>query len=440
MQPKVPMANKIIGLFMLMLFGFTLQAQTGIGTSTPHASAKLDVNASNKGFLPPRIGLSSTTDVTTIPSPATGLVIYNIATAGTSPDNVLPGYYYWNGSNWNNLVKKSNLPTMNGFVPNWAQSNASSVTKSAVGDIVVSQSITTSGKPVQIIATGDINPINVSSWVILQLYRDGTAIGKRIQAESSDINENIPYAINFIDSPASGTYTYSVKIYNIPAGHSFQFGESDGNHITLLELGTWSEGNISVSKGGTGSTGFTNGSVLYSNGSVLTQNNANLFWDNTNQRLGIGTSSPTQKLEVNGPFKVNGKITLSDASGNVAAKSSGFADAGVPVVLDDIQVQLATSGNRSLLIKTTGTSFTSIISAHGTHNGYTGTPRYTYFSDVTQTINSTFNYLGWQWNYTGGGDTAIYYMSDFTNLRFYRITLMIGMSYLGNMISIEKLV
>ncbi len=112
----------------------------------------------------------------------------------------------------------------------------------------------------------------------------------------------------------------------------------------------------------------------------------------------------------------------------------------VPVVLDDIQVQLATSGNRSLLIKTTGTSFTSIISAHGTHNGYTGTPLYTYFSDVTQTINSTFNYLGWQWNYTGGGDVAVYYMSDFTNLRFYRITLMIGFGYLGNMISIEKLV
>ena len=66
-------------------------AQTGIGTTTPHASAKLDVSATNKGFLPPRIALLSITDVATIASPATGLIIYNTATAGTTPNNVLPG-------------------------------------------------------------------------------------------------------------------------------------------------------------------------------------------------------------------------------------------------------------------------------------------------------------------------------------------------------------
>jgi hypothetical protein len=33
-------------------------------------------------------------------SAATGLLVYNTASAGTAPNNVVPGYYYWNGTIW----------------------------------------------------------------------------------------------------------------------------------------------------------------------------------------------------------------------------------------------------------------------------------------------------------------------------------------------------
>lgn len=73
----------------------------GIGASTTvSASAILDVNASNKGFLPPCVALTGSADVSTIASPATGLLVYNTATAGTKPNDVIPGYYYYNGTNW----------------------------------------------------------------------------------------------------------------------------------------------------------------------------------------------------------------------------------------------------------------------------------------------------------------------------------------------------
>lgn len=78
-------------------------AQTGIGTTTPNASAKLDVSATDKGFLPPRVALTATnafSPITGTSSAAAGLLIYNTATAGTAPTNVVPGYYYWNGSAW----------------------------------------------------------------------------------------------------------------------------------------------------------------------------------------------------------------------------------------------------------------------------------------------------------------------------------------------------
>ncbi len=73
-----------------------LSAQTGIGTTTPNASAKLDVYATNKGFLPPRVTLTSATDVATIPSPAEGLLVYN----NGNNSGLVAGYYYWNGANW----------------------------------------------------------------------------------------------------------------------------------------------------------------------------------------------------------------------------------------------------------------------------------------------------------------------------------------------------
>jgi len=82
------------------LFFTSISAQVGIGTSSPSSSAQLEVNSSSKGFLPPRIALTSVTDNSTVASPVAGLLIYNTATAGTSPNNVTPGFYYHNGSNW----------------------------------------------------------------------------------------------------------------------------------------------------------------------------------------------------------------------------------------------------------------------------------------------------------------------------------------------------
>jgi hypothetical protein len=49
---------------------------------------------------------------------------------------------------------------------------------------------------------------------------------------------------------------------------------------------------------------LTSGSVLFSNGTTIAQNNANLFWDDTNNRLGIGTASPAEKLHITGNLRL----------------------------------------------------------------------------------------------------------------------------------------
>lgn len=106
--------KKILFIFLASCALMKVNAQTGIGTTAPNASAKLDVTATNKGFLPPRVSLTSTTDVATIASPATGLIVYNTNTAGSAPNNVIPGYYYYNGSAWINLIGSSTSNTITG--------------------------------------------------------------------------------------------------------------------------------------------------------------------------------------------------------------------------------------------------------------------------------------------------------------------------------------
>lgn len=85
---------KLLTIVLLLLATCTF-AQTGIGTITPNASAKLDVYSDNKGFLPPRVTLTSATDNTTVPNAAEGLLVYNKGSVGLQA-----GYYYWNGANW----------------------------------------------------------------------------------------------------------------------------------------------------------------------------------------------------------------------------------------------------------------------------------------------------------------------------------------------------
>ncbi len=91
--------KKTIQLFVFFIVSFSF-AQVGIGTTTPNASSLLDVSANNKGILIPRINLLATNNASPITSPATSLLIYNLATAGVGVTSVSPGYYYWDGAQW----------------------------------------------------------------------------------------------------------------------------------------------------------------------------------------------------------------------------------------------------------------------------------------------------------------------------------------------------
>jgi hypothetical protein len=81
--------KKLIYTLTVFLSSFLINAQVGIGTTTPSASAALEINSTTKGVLIPRMTLLEKNAITT---PANGLLVYQ--TNGT------PGFYYFDGATW----------------------------------------------------------------------------------------------------------------------------------------------------------------------------------------------------------------------------------------------------------------------------------------------------------------------------------------------------
>ena len=96
--------RNILLLTLLCFCVFANAQNVGIGTSNPDASAKLQIDATDKGLLIPRVSLSALNNASPITTPVTSLLVYNDATSGVAPNEVTPGYYYWDGTKWVRLI------------------------------------------------------------------------------------------------------------------------------------------------------------------------------------------------------------------------------------------------------------------------------------------------------------------------------------------------
>jgi|GEM_PF-4984264 len=90
---------------------------------------------------------------------------------------------------------------------------------------------------------------------------------------------------------------------------------------------------------------FTLGSLLFTDADSVTEDNTNLFWDDTNNRLGIGNATPGYKLDVNGVINslvikavlniFPGGLTLQGFGGfEKILKSNGSFQVGDNTILD----------------------------------------------------------------------------------------------------------
>jgi hypothetical protein len=83
-------------------YGLIVQnGSVGIGTTTPHASALIDITSSTQGLLPPR----NPDPATNIVTPAPGLMAY---------DETDDEMQYYNGTSWGTVALTADIPTISG--------------------------------------------------------------------------------------------------------------------------------------------------------------------------------------------------------------------------------------------------------------------------------------------------------------------------------------
>lgn len=94
------MPRKFILVFTCLLATLTCSAQSvGVGTTSPDASAQLDITSTSRGLLIPRM---SSAAVTGISNPATGLMVYD-----TSRNQLLVNMGTASAPNWQNIIANS---------------------------------------------------------------------------------------------------------------------------------------------------------------------------------------------------------------------------------------------------------------------------------------------------------------------------------------------
>jgi hypothetical protein len=307
---------------LLLFISFNLFSQVGIGTANPNPSAALDIVSSNSGLLIPRIALSSTTDVSTIPSPATSLLVYNTATVS----NVTPGFYFFEGtwkpmagsgvpnSGWSltgNTISDANFLGSTNFNSLFFRVNNQQFAKFAPnGGISIGNSSIANDN--NSIAIGTNSNASASNEAIA-LGRNTTASGFQSTAigVSTTASANSTVAIgNFAN--VSGFQSIGIGVNSVfNTNNSLAIGNNSnasGQQATALGSQANSSGQNATA------IGFQ---------ATATQSNSIILGSSTNlsNRVGIGTNIPTERLHIDGSVRIvdgtqaAGRVLTSDANG-----------------------------------------------------------------------------------------------------------------------------
>jgi len=153
--------------------------------------------------------------------------------------------------------------------------------------------ISVSGGPIT--SSGSITVVNTAPDQIVSLSGAGTTSIAGTYP-SFTITSNDAFVGTVTSVSGTGTVNGLTLTGTVTSSGSLTLGGTlSGINLTAQVTGT-----LPVANGGTGTaTAFTAGSVVFAGASgVYSQNNANLFWNNSANRLGIGTTTPGYTLDI----------------------------------------------------------------------------------------------------------------------------------------------
>jgi hypothetical protein len=119
-------------------------------------------------------------------------------------------------------------------------------------------------------------------------------------------NSTQPTELRFMEDSDNGTNYVALKASNsLSTDTTYTLPTADGTSGQVLSTNgtgtlSWTNNDSGLTVNSTAITSGTSGRVFFQNASNQLSQSANLFWDNTNNRLGIGIAVPTQKVHVDG--------------------------------------------------------------------------------------------------------------------------------------------
>lgn len=314
----------IVAFLLVLSFANAQTGNVGIGTSTPDASTILDIKSTNKGLLIPRVALTSTTDATTIASPEVSLLVYNTATLGTYPNNVVPGYYYNSGTKaspkWTRVANQNTAWQTNGNTgtTNTDYNDNSAQTNDFMG--------TTDNQPVSIYTNSKDNYNKTD----IKLY-------------------NTTNASNVVETP---TDIFHIR-KNGRTGIAYP-------EIVSFALGKYAAGIQSKTELG---IRLGDGSTTTADKTIMT-----LRGDGT---VGIGTTTPAEMLSINGTASITSNNTL-EFGKSVSGKESNAGKIGYQTFTTgalDIVGAGASGSNRIVKVWDNLVTASNVISGKGIVSG-----------------------------------------------------------------------
>lgn len=341
--------KRIAFLFSFLAIQLTAFSQLGVGTNSPDASAQLDVTATNKGFLAPRIALTSATDVLTIATPATGLMVYNTATGGTTPNNVLPGYYYFNGTKWVRFVNTQLSATINFsttdpntgspvFTPNtpqstdfiyvsdvnsslWVWDGSAYVSYSAISNTPFFLSGTTTdagnNKTASVYRTGSVGIGTNNPTRLLDVVNTASSYAGLIEAEGA-VNNSYSRAIAIRMRRGTSASPTALQLNDVSA---YGFAGHDGTSFSTTSAGM---AGIATENWTSSAKGM---GLIFSTTQNATTTLVERMRIEHNGNVGIGTNSPISTLS-NTSSVIQGSNTNSAASGGLTWSTLGTGYSG----------------------------------------------------------------------------------------------------------------
>jgi hypothetical protein len=358
---KITLKSTFLALFISILGNINCNAQVGIGTVTPVGA--LDVTSTNEGLLIPRIALSAT-NVATVLTPTISELVYNTFTSALGPNQVAPGYYYWDGSLWTPLLSGSSTGwTISGNTGTTAGTNFIGTTD-AIDFVTKSNNterlrVTSAGN----VGIGITNPISLLE------------VGSSTSGATSAVTTRTATSVNAFTPATYADYNGGVIQSTYPGGAT---GQNLNISATGANAGNWPS-NIAFHTRNNGGTNTSEKMRIIHNGNV-----------------GIGTATPVAKLDVAAAVTTTNSVVNATGSindylqFNVQNTSTGTqAQSGYSATADN---GTATTGFAWIGINNSAFNFPTAYNIGGANDvSYVGSGQDMYIANANNTKSIIFS-------------------------------------------------